>query len=57
MRKLDDPMGVVLCLDALAWIAAAHDQAPRALTLRAAADAAWAAIPATPQPALRSTTT
>jgi predicted ATPase/DNA-binding NarL/FixJ family response regulator len=53
MRKLDDPMGVVLCLDALAWIAVAHDQAPRALTLRAAADAAWAAIPATPQPALR----
>ena len=53
MRKLDDPMGVVLCLDALAWIAVAHDQAPRALALLAAADAAWAAIPATPQPALR----
>lgn len=53
MRRLDDPMGVVLCLDALAWIAAAQDQAARALTLRAAADAAWAAIPATPQPALR----
>jgi predicted ATPase/DNA-binding NarL/FixJ family response regulator len=53
MRKLDDPMGVVLCLDALAWIDAAHDQAPRALTLLAAADAAWAAIPATPQPVLR----
>ena len=53
MRKLDDPMGVVLCLDALAWIDAAHDQAHRALTLLAAADAAWAAIPATPQPVLR----
>jgi non-specific serine/threonine protein kinase len=53
MRQLNDPVGVVLCLDALAWIAAAQDQAPRALTLRAAADAAWAAIPATPQPALR----
>jgi predicted ATPase/DNA-binding NarL/FixJ family response regulator len=53
MRQLDDPMGVVLCLDALAWIAAARDQAARALTLRAAADTAWAAIPATPQPALR----
>jgi len=53
MRKLDDPMGVVLCMDALAWIDAAHDQAPRALTLLAAADAAWAAIPATPQPVLR----
>ena len=53
MRKLDDPMGVVLCLDALAWTAAAYDQAPRALTLLAAADAAWAAIPATPRPDLR----
>jgi predicted ATPase/DNA-binding NarL/FixJ family response regulator len=53
MRKLDDPMGVVLCLDALAWIDVAHDQAPRALTLLAAADTAWAAIPATPQPVLR----
>jgi len=53
MRKLDDPMGVVLCLDALAWIAVAPDQAPRALTLLAAADAAWAAIPATPYPGLR----
>jgi DNA-binding CsgD family transcriptional regulator len=53
MRKLDDPMGVVFCLDALAWIDVAHDQAPRALTLLGAADAAWAAIPATPQPVLR----
>ena len=53
MRKLDDPMGVVLCLDALAWTAAAYDQAPRALTLLAAADTAWAAIPATPRPDLR----
>src|SRR5262249_24749408 len=53
MRKLDDPMGVVLCLDALAWIVVAPDQAPRALTLLAAADAAWAAIPATPHPGLR----
>jgi predicted ATPase/DNA-binding CsgD family transcriptional regulator len=53
MRKLDDPMGVVLCLDALAWVDVAHDQAHRALTLLAAADAAWAAIPATPQPVLR----
>jgi predicted ATPase/DNA-binding CsgD family transcriptional regulator len=53
MRKLDDPMGVVLCLDALAWIAVEPDRAPRALTLLAAADAAWAAIPATPHPGLR----
>jgi predicted ATPase/DNA-binding CsgD family transcriptional regulator len=53
MRKLDDPVGVVLCLDALAWTAAAYDQASRALTLLAAADAAWAAIPATPRPDFR----
>jgi predicted ATPase/DNA-binding CsgD family transcriptional regulator len=53
MRNLDDPIGVVLCLDAMAWIAVAEGQARRALTLRAAADAAWAAIPATPRPALR----
>ena len=53
MRKLDDPIGVVQCLDALAWTAAAYDQAPRALTLLAAADKAWAAIPATPRPDLR----
>jgi predicted ATPase/DNA-binding NarL/FixJ family response regulator len=41
MRHMDDPMGVVLCLDALAWVA-------RALTLLAAAETAWAAIPAAP---------
>jgi non-specific serine/threonine protein kinase len=52
MRHMDDPMGVVLCLDALAWVAACQ-HAVRALTLLAAADAAWAAIPATPHPALR----
>src|SRR5215471_9093442 len=53
MRHMDDPMGVVLCVDALAWVAAARLHALRALTLLAAADAAWAAIPATPYPALR----
>ena len=48
MRHMDDPMGVVLCLDALAWAAAAGREAVRAVTLAAAAEAAWAAIPATP---------
>ena len=41
-------MGVVLCLDALAWAAAACHEAVRAVTLAAAAEGAWAAIPATP---------
>src|SRR5215469_667260 len=53
MRHMDDAMGVVLSLDALAWVAAARDEAARALTLLAAADVAWAAIPATPAASLR----
>ena len=44
VRGMDDSMGVVLCLDALSWVAAAHREAIRALTLAAAAEAAWAAI-------------
>ena len=48
MRHMDDPMGVVLCLDALAWTAAGRQEAVRAVTLAAAAERAWAAIPATP---------
>ena len=44
MRDLDDPIGVALCLDTLAWIAAGKRQALRALTLLSAADAAWSAI-------------
>jgi predicted ATPase/DNA-binding NarL/FixJ family response regulator len=44
MRDLDDPIGVGLCLDTLAWVAAAQGQAPRAVTLLAAVDAAWSAI-------------
>ena len=47
-------MGVVLCLDALAWAAAAGPGAPRAVTLAAAAEGAWAAIPATPAAPLRA---
>jgi predicted ATPase/DNA-binding CsgD family transcriptional regulator len=53
MRHMDDPMGVALCVDALAWAAVARGEAARALTLLAAADAAWSAIPAVPAPALR----
>jgi non-specific serine/threonine protein kinase len=46
MRRTDDPIGVALCLDALAWIAASRHETARSLTLLAAADKAWAAIPA-----------
>jgi non-specific serine/threonine protein kinase len=44
IRDLDDPIGVALCLDTLAWIAAGKRQAVRALTLLGAVDAAWSAI-------------
>ncbi|HEV3287963.1 MAG TPA: LuxR C-terminal-related transcriptional regulator, partial [Streptosporangiaceae bacterium] len=54
IRGMDDAMGAVLCLDALAWAAAARREAIRAATLAAAAEAAWAAIPATPAPPLRA---
>jgi non-specific serine/threonine protein kinase len=54
IRCLDDAMGVVLCLDALAWAAAAGHEVLRAATLAAAAEGAWAAIPATPAGPLRS---
>jgi predicted ATPase/DNA-binding CsgD family transcriptional regulator len=53
LRRMDDPMGVVLCVDALAWVAAARQEPVRALTLLGAADAAWAAIPAAPAVPLR----
>ena len=46
MRRADDPIGVALCLDALAWIAASQDETARSLTLLAAADRAWETIPA-----------
>ena len=54
IRCMDDAMGVVLCLDALAWTAAARREAIRAATLAAAAERAWAAIPATPTAPLRA---
>jgi predicted ATPase/DNA-binding NarL/FixJ family response regulator len=52
-RDIDHPIGVALCLDALAWITASQKKAAQAATLLGAADAAWAAIPAVLQPALR----
>ena len=54
MRRADDPIGVALCLDALAWIAASRDETARSLTLLAAADRAWATIPAPLPPGLRT---
>jgi len=54
MRRADDPIGVALCLDALAWIAASRHETARSLTLLAAADKAWAAIPAPLPPGLRA---
>jgi predicted ATPase/DNA-binding CsgD family transcriptional regulator len=44
MRDLDDPIGVALCLDTLAWVAAGQRQPLRALTLLGAVDSAWSAI-------------
>jgi non-specific serine/threonine protein kinase len=54
MRRADDPIGVALCLDALAWIAASRHEMARSLTLLAAADQAWTAISAPLPPALRA---
>jgi predicted ATPase/DNA-binding CsgD family transcriptional regulator len=54
MRRTDDPIGVALCLDALAWIAASRHETARSLVLLAAADTAWAAIPAPLPVALRT---
>jgi len=53
-RDMDDRIGAAMCLDTLGWIAASQKQATGALTLLAAADAAWAAIPARLLPSLRS---
>jgi predicted ATPase/DNA-binding CsgD family transcriptional regulator len=54
MRRVDDPIGVALCLDALAWIAVSREEMARSLTLLAAADKAWAAISAPLPPVLRA---
>ena len=52
-RSMDDQIGVALCLDSLAWIAASQGKPARAAILLGTAGAAWAAIRATLQPALR----
>ena len=46
-RDVGDQVGIPLCLEALAWIAASRDQAARAADLLGAATAAWNSIPAT----------
>jgi non-specific serine/threonine protein kinase len=43
---MDDSIAVAMCLDALGWVPAAQKKWARALTILAAADATWAAIPA-----------
>ena len=45
-RDVGDQVGIPLCLEALAWIAASGDQAARAADLLGAATAAWNSIPA-----------
>jgi non-specific serine/threonine protein kinase len=45
-RDIGDQVGMPLCLDALAWIAASRDQPAQAASLLGAADTAWQAIPA-----------
>jgi predicted ATPase/DNA-binding NarL/FixJ family response regulator len=45
-RDMDDSIGVATCLDTLGWVAASQKKWARALTMLAAADATWAAIPA-----------
>ena len=45
-RDVGDQVGIPLCLEALAWIAASGDQPGRAADLLGAATAAWNSIPA-----------
>jgi predicted ATPase/DNA-binding CsgD family transcriptional regulator len=53
-RDVGDQVGMALCLEALAWIAASHEQAARAAELLGAATAAWNSIPASiPAPLAR----
>ncbi len=46
-RDVGDQVGISLCLEALAWIAASRDEAARAADLLGAATAAWHSTPAT----------
>lgn len=51
IAPLDERSGIALCLEALAWIAAARDLPERAATLQGASTAVWESIPARlPQP-------
>ncbi|MBP1823282.1 tetratricopeptide repeat protein [Mycobacterium sp. OAE908] len=43
-RSLDDPIGIAVCLEALAWIAAADGEVERSATLLGAAEAIWRPI-------------
>jgi DNA-binding CsgD family transcriptional regulator len=52
-RGMDDALGTALCLDVLAWAAASRMNAAQSAALLAAADAAWAVIPAVLPPVLR----
>jgi hypothetical protein len=51
---MDDSIGKAPCLDALAWVAASQEKGAQAVTLLAAADGAWTAIPAGLPPPLRA---
>lgn len=51
VEALDERSGIALCLEALAWIAAARGDGRRAATLHGAGAAVWESIPAhLPQP-------
>jgi non-specific serine/threonine protein kinase len=45
MRQVDDRSGVALCVEALAWAAAAQEEWERAARLAGAAQAVWRSIP------------
>ncbi|WP_171058070.1 ATP-binding protein [Modestobacter altitudinis] len=54
MREVDDRSGVALCVEALAWAAAAAGDPERAALLTGAADAVWRSVPAAlPAPLVR----
>ena len=53
-RDIGDQVGIALCLEALAWVAASRGQGARAADLLGAATAAWSSIPAAlPGPLVR----
>ncbi|HEY9377677.1 MAG TPA: AAA family ATPase, partial [Jiangellaceae bacterium] len=46
IQRVDDRAGIALRIHALAWLAAAHDDWPRAARMTGAAEAIWRSIPA-----------